>query len=1189
MNCKQDFNYYYHFINKRGIIAQKKLLKYLVLVLSLVALVKQQAKAREYAQTVTINLRNAPLSQIIKEIEKQTGYGFIYAESQLRLTKKIDLHVVNERLETVLDIVFRDQPLTYTIQNKVVVLKQKSTVSSTGAVAREATRELIDVKGRVLNEQGQPVSGVTILIKGTAFTTTTDSNGEFFISTVDKNAVLVFTHVSMEAFELNLSGKTEIVVNLKTKVSELGDVVVRVSTGYQEIPRERATGSFVRVDNETLNQQVGTNILNRLNDVTSGLQVINKQDSKRKLGLAIRGLSTINGPLDPLIVLDGFIYEGDISNINPNDVENVTILKDAAAASIWGTRAGNGVIVITTKKGQFNQKLRIEINSNVIVSSKPDLSVLPQMSSSDYIEVEQLLFNNGFFDDRITFEPYRPLTPAVEVFLKRRDGLISSNDSASRINQLKGIDGRDQYLKHVYTNAITQQHYINLSGGSINNAYTFSAGYDNSLSELQARREKLNLKLINVFRPVKPLDIKLSVMYTNEKGKSGMRGHDQRVAGRQIPYIQLADENGNPMPLSVPGTYREEYIQSISNGLLFDWQYYPLEDYKHSRLNTGLQELYATIGVDYKMFRFLKVNLSYQYQRQTSSSDQLHDLKSFYARNLINTFSQLDLATGEITYVVPNGDIKNVNNSIRQSNTARAQFELNQSWGENEIIAILGGEIREARNEGDNYTLFGYKEDPLIFANMDFVNFYPNLATGDYIQIPGSPGASSVITDRFVGMYGNVGYTYKRRYTLSASARRDGSNLFGLNTNDKWKPLWSIGGAWNIAEEAFYKIAWLPVLKFRTTYGYAGNVDLSISALPVAMNFLNSTTNLPAARVTTINNPELKWEQSAIFNIGIDFAFKNEIVAGSIEYYTKKGTDLYAPAPYDYTTWGNSNMVTRNVASMEGKGVDVILNTRNINRNFKWFTQLLFNYNTNKTTNYYSQHPYPVLLLINAGGTINPIVGKPLYAIAAYKWGGLDNTGTPQGYVNGQLSTDYIAIGNEATSKGLDGNIAYKGSAVPTVFGSLINTVSFKGFSLSANVSYKFGYYFLKPYLSYSQLVSNGTGHIEFEKRWQKPGDESITSVPAFMYPIDEARDGFYGSSEVNVLKGDHIRLQYVNLLYTISNQNWKRLPLKQVQVYVNAANIGVLWRANKDGLDPDWPYAVPPLKTISFGLRATL
>jgi len=213
-------------------------------------------------------------------------------------------------------------------------------------------------------------------------------------------------------------------------------------------------------------------------------------------------------------------------------------------------------------------------------------------------------------------------------------------------------------------------------------------------------------------------------------------------------------------------------------------------------------------------------------------------------------------------------------------------------------------------------------------------------------------------------------------------------------------------------------------------------------------------------------------------------------------------------------------------------------------------------------------------------------VGKPLYAIAAYKWGGLDTLGNPQGYVNGKLSTDYYAIQSESTQKGQAGNIVYIGPANPVFFGSLINTFTWKRISLDFNISYKFGYYFRKSTISYSQLVNSGTGNSDYAKRWQHAGDEAFTNVPSFVYPASQDRDGFYAASAINVLRAGNIRLQYVNLAYLVTRQGNRKAFLKNISVYMNVADAGILWRANKEHIDPDYPSALRPITSWTLGIR---
>jgi TonB-linked SusC/RagA family outer membrane protein len=1149
-----------------------------------------QVNAIGFSQKVTLSVKNAHLVTVFELITKQTGYRFFYNKEQVGISRPVTMQIKDASLEEALASCFRDQPLSYTIVSKVVVIKEKLSNASRNESLKEIMPPFIDVRGKVINERGEPVEGVTVKVKGGNKSTLTNSNGEFSLSTVENDAVLVFTHVSMEVFELKVSGKTELVINLKTKVAALGDVQIVANTGYQTVKPNETNGSFSVIDNKTLNQQVGTNILKRLEGVTQGVLFDSKPlaNTQRKGNITIRGFSSINGPMDPLIILDGFIYDGDINNINPNTVDNITILKDAAAASIWGARAGNGVIVITTKKGNFNQKLQIDVNTNVIISYKPDLFYLPQMSSNDYIDVEQYLYQKGYFNSFFTNTNRPGITPAVEIFRKRVFGQISASDSANEIDQLKQNDIRNEYNKYFYTNAVTQQYAINLRGGSNISAYTLSVGFDRNLSELHNQFNKLNIKVEDVFRPIKNLETTIGVYYTSSKNVSGRPSFNSIGVNQRRPtYLTFTDENGDF--LSIAKDYREVYTDTAGAGKLLNWKYFPLEDYKHDKTTTDLNELFANFGVKYKVFKFLNIDLKYQYQKQQINGIQLQDKESYGARSLINQFSQLNRISGVVTYTIPKGGIRTVNQSELESHTGRAQMNINHNWRIHEISSILGSEIRQLRSAGTAFTTYGYNADPLTFGNVDFTRSYPNFVTGFTQFIPGAPTYSPEIVDRFISFYGNVAYTLKRLYSISFSGRRDGSNSFGTNTNDKWKPLWSAGLGWNLSNESFYRFHFIPYLRIRTTYGYSGNVDLRKSALPVqTYGSNNSVTSFPTAFISQINDPELRWEKVGTFNIGVDFSLLNRILSGSIDYYRKNASDLYGPTPYDYTTFGFVQTVTKNVAKMEGNGLEINVISKNIDKGFKWNTNYIFNLQDNKTKEYYTTTTNPISDLLFAGNKISPVVGKPLYAIAAYKWGGLDVSGNPQSYVNGQLSSDYAAIASEGKTKGSDGNIVYIGSALPKAFGSLINTFSYKNLSISVNFIYKVGYYFRRPVLSYSDLINNGVGNKEYEQRWKKPGDEAYTNVPSFVYPNPSGRDDVYAYSEINVLKGDHIRLQYINASYSINKSFWRRNPFNELQVYINASNLGVVWRANKENLDPEYPSSLQPLKSWAFGIRAT-
>ncbi len=906
----------------------------------------------------------------------------------------------------------------------------------------------------------------------------------------------------------------------------------------------------------------------------------------------VGGLSTINGPLDPLIVVDNFIYDGNIANINPNDVESITVLKDAAAASIWGARAGNGVIVITTKKGHFNQKLQVDFNSDVIVTDKPNLDYNPKIPSSDYIDFEQLLFSKGYYNSQFTSRAHPAISPAVQVFEDRKSGLISSGDSASEIDALKKIDNRDQYTKYFYHKGATQQYALNLHGGSQNIGWLISGTYDKDITNLRAKYNKINLRIENTYRPTKNLTINAGVYYTNSTNTSGEPAYNsisEINSTRFIPYMNLAGPNGASIP--VLHNYDTRFLDTLGGGKLLGWNYYPLEDYKHNYGKTNVEELTAHLSLDYHIIKGLDVSLMYQYDKQTTDLTTMQDTSSYYTRYLINTYSQLNRATGVVTYVVPLGGIMNKTYSSLNSYNFRGQLSFDRTFNQlYRINAIAGFEVRDEWASGNGATYYGYNGDPLVnISNLDYSDLYPTYITDGRAAIPYGSVLSST-DNRFVSFFSNVSYTYNNKYIISGSMRKDGSNIFGTNTNDKWKPLWSAGVGWDLSKESFCHVAWLPFLKLSATYGVSGNVDLSKSALPVGkyFNYSIGTIHLKGLGITTINNPDLSWEHSYQSNLKLDFATIRNIISGSVEYYRKRGTDLYAQTPYDYTAWGENETIIANSADMKGKGVDITIHSININRAFRWITDFLYSYNQCYTTKYYANTDADVNSYVGHGNTITPVVGKPLYEITAYKWGGLDAQGSPQGHLNGTLTTDYNAIFQSSLNNGLKGgSIIYAGSASPTNFGSLMNSFSYKGLGLSFNITYKFGYYLFKPdVLNYYGLAVNGTNGTGYENRWQQPGDEKHTDVPAFVYPLNANRDGFYQMSDINVIKGDHIRLQFINLSYSFLNSG-RKLPFKSLQIYLNAANLGILWRANKDHIDPDFVNSIPGPKTYTLGIRA--
>jgi TonB-dependent starch-binding outer membrane protein SusC len=1162
-------------------LRQTRITMKLMLLLTVVACL--QAWSETQSQTITLSVKNTSLEKIFKEIRKQAGYSFIYTKENLNRAHTVSLDVKEAGIRQVLDICFLDQPLSYTlVENQVVVRLKKENDQKTNS---ETLPALIDINGKVINEQGEGVEGVAVAVKGSRRGTSTNEEGIFWLKQIDENAVLVFSGINVEPAETEIHGRTEVSVTLKTKVSALKNVSVLLHTGYQQVPKERATGSFTNVSSKEFNQQVTTNVLSRLEAIANGVSFGKKSYTDPIGQMHIRGMSTLNGPQNPLVVVDDFPYDGDVNNLNPNDVESITILKDAAAASIWGARAANGVVVITTKKGSFNQPVTIDFNSSLKLLTKPDLGYVQAMPGSDLIDVEQFLFSKGYrFSD--TANSSKPVfTPVYEILFRQRRGQLTAQEATAQINALRDLDVRDEYNRYFYSQNISQQHAIDIKGGSPNFRWLMSVGLDRNLDEVSASYNRFTSRYNNTVKISKRFQLTSGLQFTQSENASGAPRYGSIYAkiGGLPSYTRFADDQGHALP--VMKDFRQPYIDTAGGGKLLDWNYYPLEDYKHSTSHRSLLDFIGNMNLDYKISTALVVSANYQYEIQQSNQKDLNDLQSYFTRNVVNQFTQINRATGQVTNKVPVGGVLDLTNNQLRANSLRAQLNFSKKWSRHQLSAIAGTEGREIKTNQNYFRTYGYDDEILTSASVDqntsYATYIPQSQFSSTAFIPNWNGLSSQL-NRYISFYSNAAYTYSDKYTFSLSGRKDASNIFGVNTNHKWNPLWSTGLGWEVSKESFYRLRFLPYLRIRSSYGFNGNLDPSLSAVTTVSYIGTSVyTGSPIATVDKFYNPDLRWERNGQWNLGLDFKTKNQRISGSLEYYRKNGNGLYGPALIDYTAGLGKPSITKNVASMKGQGWEAQLVTFNTDGAVKWTTQWNLNVYHDKITSYY-YNAFDGLSYM--GTSISKRVGAPVYAVFSFPWAGLDPAnGDPLGFLKGVSSKNYAALLTDSVQ-----NIHLAGPAMPTFFGSFGNAVAWKDFSLSAALVFKMGHYYKRNTVQYNFLFRSLAGHPDFEKRWQKPGDENYTTVPSMIYPASSDRDAFYSNSDVMVEKADNIRLQFVTLGYDLGRRIWKS-SVRKLQVYVNANDLGIIWRANNEGIDPEYLSGViPPPKNYVFGVRVT-
>ena len=1193
------------------------------------------------AQPVSISGKDLTLKQVFTAIKKQTGY-VVFSSQELFLDKKpLSLDVKDMPLSKLLDMILDGRPFEYSISDKTIFITKRPPPATAAAPAPLVDQQasLPPIRILVVDSIGHPLAGASVTVKNSKLSGATDAEGALSME-VKEGDMLVVSFVGHQSQQIKVTRsilrEAQLSIKLYPAATDLGGVAVVVSTGYETIPRERATGSFEVITKEQLKHSTDPNLIRRLEGITTSmdfrndLRPVNSSNPNNRqsplVNLTIRGKNTLNYSTENnsgqvLVVIDGIATPYSIDQVNPNDVESITILKDAAAASIWGARAANGVLVIKTKRGSYNRKAQISFNSSVSVTDKMDLFYNKTMPISDFVDaqVQQFSKMTSPLPDVSLSSLYgqEPVAPVIEIMdAWKNKGTLTEKQAADMLDALRKNDIRKDYTKYFLRPSVVQSYSLGVDGGNAKMNYRFSAGYDKSINNTRSSgSDRISLSYNTSVRPVKNLELQANISYHLQRYRD--QAAENRITGATdatfYPYTKLTNADGSAAV--IPKLYRPgmvDLMESTYGDKLLSFRYKPLEDINEGYNKTYLNNLNLNLVANYRLFDALSAQLMYNYNTGLNNDYTLYRQNSFYMRNLINYYTTSPYSSDPETYddvpdfvrSLPLGGLYQVNQTRQTNHTGRGQLNFNKIFGDkHEISAIAGFDIAQSYSitRADQY--YGYQENSLkTNARINYSTLVPilfaedfNGYNGEYIPAITQPFADNKV--RTFSWYSNAAYTYGRRYTLSVSMRRDLSSEFGRGTNNGGSPYFSVGASWNVSNESFYKPGVFSTLKLRATFGYNGNVNPLVIARPIITYQDFNNNGIPYAVTETsgsVSNSLLRPEKTGILNLGVDFGIKGERLSGTFEYYSKNTKDLLANGALDPST-GYTNTIY-NTGNLKGHGLELTVNSTNIKAGaFRWTSNLLVSYNRVKVSKLYaSQENSAGNVVTNSGGTYNE--GYDLSRVFGYRWAGLDpGTGDPRGF----LGKDTLVISPDAAGGANYRSIQnaplaeahYFGSAVPVVYGSLRNTVSYGNLSLSFNLLYKLGYYVRRPLsrvVQYRRLFSS-TGQlqpIEYVNRWQKPGDEVKTNVPsAAIDGTDANRDNFYYFSDINVLKGDHIRLQEINFSYA---PNLKKAGFfKNPRIYANVNNLGILWRSNNQGIDPEvFDYPTPRSYSLGFSMN---
>ena len=1126
-------------------------------------------------QKVTIVSKSMTVKQFFAEVKKQTGLNFIYSTDLAAKLPHITVNATNRPLRQVLDEVMNKVNCRYEIEGNIVTITRR--------MAGERVR---NVSGVVTDESGDPLIGVSVCIDDSKVCTITDSKG-FYTLKVPANACsLKFSYLGMSNAELRLgSGKAPLSRSIQMVTdNQLSDVVV---TGYQEISKPKMTGSVTTITASKLDERYTTNIMNNLEGRVAGLSTYNGK-------MTIRGTSSLYAETSPLLVVDGVPVEGSIDDLNPYDIESVNVLKDAAANAIYGARASNGVIVITTKNAKKAGKIDIDFSANLTVYEKKNVDYADNfyMTPAQQVDTESsywdyYFFNNdGEVDDPISStaqsisQGRSAVTPIQYAYYQRAKGEISEAELQSQLDALKKNNYAKDYANAVYKQRVMQQYNLSLRGRSdkFTNNLTLNYKYDNS-GLINHFANQFNAQYKGSYEVAKWLTASFTLNGIYSKQREAGYDYNGSYANiwAQPAYMPFYNADG-----SVKG---QHYWYDGDDYMTFDSPFEdlssnPVDEYYKNTQTTRRQYMRYHGDLLFKIIDGLTANAQFVYESNRNTVDWMASQDSHVMRTMRNAY-YYQTADGTIkNYVPTTGGMLRTTNTNGRYWTARGQLNYSKTFGKHDIMAIAGLEFRETKQTGSKALLLGYDDQlqtssthTIDFATLSTMNYAPYFfgASGGYpasqfVFNPYIKEGMGIVTElhhKYASGYFNLTYTYDEKYNVFGSFRKDYADVYGLNAKFRGTPLWSVGAGWLIHNEDFMKdIKWINFLKLRASYGVTGNIyQGATSYMTASSGSLNSLTNLPYGTIESPANPNLKWEQSRTTNIGIDFGLLDNRLRGSIDYYNKVGKDIFSNRTLDPTTGFTSMFV--NMASMRNRGIELQVTydwfraaTR---KGWSWTTNFTMSHNKNVITSVENPSTRAYQL------TDNPYVeGYPSSALWSYRFAGISDQKGEKGQ-----TLWYIEDGGKshnASSKSTS-IMEYSGQSEPKVIMGMDNSVRWNGFSFSILMAY-YGGHMMRALAETETFGVPATAiNSYFLNAWTP---ENPTNTPGIGRYASTAVGSEPGYSDISIHHADFLKIRNIVFGYDFPQQWIKHLGMNRLTLRFQIDNPKYLWVANSVHVDPE-------------------
>lgn len=1166
----------------------------LSLALCFFVVLSASANVNVLSQNVNLDFENANLREVFRSLREQTGHVITYSLDKVEVENtRVSIQRRNVPLAKALDEILKGLPYTYTIEDDEVLIIP--------APERQAPR-WVTISGRVTDTAGHPLAGVTVLVRGTNIGATSDVNGQYTLTTQSRDGmVLRYSFIGKKDIEVPFTGQSQLNVTLEDSVSEIDQVVV---TGYQTISREKVTGAVVTVTDDELSARYSPNIMDNLEGKVAGLVYY---DGK----VTIRGAGSIHGERSPLLVIDGLPTEGKIEDLNPYDIQSVTVLKDAAATAIYGARGSNGIIIVTTKNAPLDglydsgKKITVDVSANITIYEKRNLDYADNFYMTP---AQQVDFDSDYY--KYYFSPEYPATnqitstengiaqgwvigPIQYMYYQLAKGDIDQDEVDKCLGRLRQNNFAKEYAEHALRNRVLQQYNVAVRSRSESFQSNLVLNYKHDNSGIKSARDnQFNLFYKGSYDMTDWLTINFGV--NGILSKSVASNSSVATNPFNVPaYFSMFEDDGSYSSYVPSGGMWNDYNTLIeaNPGLLRSMHFNHLQELDRDTKTTNRHNLRYQGELLFKIIRGLTVNTQFIYETEKLNESSYSEAESYLMRMMRNIYTVPN--GNSYKYMIPENGGKRADRTVQSDFwTARGQLNFNRRFNRHMVDFLAGIEFRQTRQWGTRSLLLGY-DDQLQIDQTSVVDFYAlskfektafftvgynpqSLFYEPYIESAMGPVPDE--RHRFASAYANVTYTYDSKYNLFGSYLKDFADILGLEHRYRGRPFWSIGASWNIHNEAFMDGAqWIDYLKLRVSYGVTGNIyDGATSYMTATAEGFNEYTGLPYGRVRTPQNRELTWEKTTTTNIGLDFNMFGNRLRSSLDWYHKKGEDIFASQSIDPSK-GFSYAIL-NMADMKNDGVELTLaydwfRARSRNE-FSWMTSLTASYNRNKITKVELTNTSSLGVI-----SLGYKVGYPVSSLFSYRFAGIDAAGRPTWYdQNGEAGLNI--------SSSIDA-LAFCGQSEPKTALAMENHFSFRGFSLSVMMVYYGGHKMRVRQPQEHWNPSYGPSPAYLLDSWTL--DNTDTNVPGFGQwgPTSSTSPYNLTYSDIFVQPADFIKIRNIVVGYDLPHKLLSRLGMNNVSLRFQIDNPHPLWKKNDVDIDPE-TYSIRRPTSYIFGINFT-